>query len=479
MRFFKLPLLTLCLSLSPLASNALDGTQLPRINDGAYSITPEEEFRLGHAWVRSLRGTSRLSEDPIIKTYMEDLVWSMTSHSQLADKRLTVLVIDKAVPNAFAAPGGILGFHTGIITVAQSEAELASVVAHELAHLSQRHYAARVDAQRQNTPLMVAGILGSILVASADGEAGSAALLSTLAGQQQLLLSYSRQNEREADYIGMQTLAAAGYSPSAMPKMFMRLQAYNRFSQSRLEFLQTHPISESRIADSQNRARVLTNTQIKRFTTTEDFPLIKARLNALHADSPKELMAQYASKKEKSDDPLYTYGELVSALHAGEFEHAEKLSEQLPQAFKDKMLVSLTLAEVALKRDKPSDAIALTQNVTDFIPDHYAANMILAHAHIQAGEADKASHILSTLASQRPEDEQVWYWLSEAEGLANHEIATHLARTEYFLLTGRIDSARKQIKYAKRSPNISKNDAARVASLEKKVMAVSLEMKSL
>src|SRR5690606_25881880 len=165
------------------------------------------------------------------------------------------VLLDSNQLNAFAAPGGIIGVNGGLFLHAQTEAEYASVLAHELAHLSQRHFARGLEAQqRMALPLMAALLAGVVAAAAGAGDAGMAAILSAQAAAMQEQRRFSRQNEQEADRIGLINLERAGYDPNAMPRMFERLMRQYRFDRKPPEFLLTHPVSESRVADTRNRA---------------------------------------------------------------------------------------------------------------------------------------------------------------------------------------------------------------------------------
>ena len=239
-----------------LSANAI-ANSLPILGDYSSSIISlNTEYALGQGVIRQIRGADQSAKDPIVEGYLQDLVWDLVSTSQLSDKRITPTIIGNLSVNAFAVPGGIIGIHAGLILVAKSEAELASVISHELAHLSQRHFAAQLDNQRINTPFAIASLIASILIANSNAEAGSAVLSSTTVNQLSSALAFSRRNEQEADRIGMLNLAKAGYEPIAMSKMFSRLLALQRLQGSTPpKFLLTHPSSSERVADSANRAK--------------------------------------------------------------------------------------------------------------------------------------------------------------------------------------------------------------------------------
>jgi predicted Zn-dependent protease len=230
--------------------------QLPRLGDGISAIvSPETERRLGQAFLRSLRAQAPTSSDPELKAFSEHLIYQLARHSELYDKRLDVVLIETADLNAFAAPGGIVGINLGLYLNAMSVHEFAGVLAHELAHLSQRHFARGIEEQRKQQIPYLAALLASVAVmATVGGDAGMAALSSTQAVAQSNALRYSRIRETEADRIGINTLARADFDPEGMAAMFERMHQAARFQRKPPEFLLTHPLTERRIADSRNQA---------------------------------------------------------------------------------------------------------------------------------------------------------------------------------------------------------------------------------
>ena len=213
MTFFRPALLLLACLLSPpvLASD------LPSLGDSSSAIvSPEKEHQLGRAWLSILRGQVRQLEDPLLKDYVERSVYRLAESSQLNDRRLEFIILASPQLNAFAAPGGIIGVNGGLLLHAQTEAEYASVMAHELAHLSQRHFARGLEAQkRMQVPIMAAMLAGIVAAAAGGGDLGIAAIASTQAAAIQEQRRFSRQNEQEADRIGLVNLQKAGFNPRA------------------------------------------------------------------------------------------------------------------------------------------------------------------------------------------------------------------------------------------------------------------------
>ena len=465
-----------CALLLPLPGHA--ETALPEIGSESFSvITQQQEYRLGRAWSRMLRGSAKLYEDALVSQYIEELTWSLVTYSQLNDRRLEIITLDNGSLNAFAVPGGIIGIHAGLLLAANSEAELASVISHELAHLSQRHFAAQLEEQRRNQPLMLASLLGSILLASASSEGGMVALQSTMAASASSRLSFSRQNEREADYIGMQTLAASGYDPHAMPEMFSQMQKLARFSRVPPEFLLTHPITQSRISDSLNRAESFSSVNAR--YNSEAFNIAKARIEAHYTDNPKQLLARNNEvlKKHKNDDSL-RYAVVVAAIAAEDYALANKAHTQLSDRFKASLNGRLLQSEISMKQQDYSSAAKSLAQLQKLYPDNQAIRYLYAECMIHLHQPAKAVRNYEYLVNNQPNDSRAWYLLAEAYGLNGDIVGVHDARIEFFLLTANIDKAMTQIEYALKEPGLTNQDKARFKQRKEEALQIrkSLEM---
>ncbi|MDB4261580.1 M48 family metalloprotease, partial [bacterium] len=206
--------------------------KLPKLGESSTSMfSAEFEHQLGRAWLRFFRAQVPTVDDPLLFDYLENLIYKLVTHSKLEDRRIELVIVDNPTINAFAVPGGIIGIHNGLLVWAQTEDELATVLAHEVAHLSQRHFSRGVEFQKKQQPVTVAAMLASlVLMATAGSDVGMAALSATQAAAQDASLRYSRGNEQEADRVGMQTLVDAGMDPHAAPAMFERMLQASRYS---------------------------------------------------------------------------------------------------------------------------------------------------------------------------------------------------------------------------------------------------------
>ncbi len=464
--------ITLVLSLQAKAESPL-----PEIGGGGYGIISlQQEHRLGQAWARILRGSAKLHDDALVSQYIEDLTWSLVTHSELQDKRLEVIVLDNPTMNAFAAPGGIIGVHTGLLLTAENEAQLASVLAHELAHLSQRHFAAQLEEDRRNRPLFIASLLGSILLSAANTEAGVAGIQASIGASAANKLSFSRQNEREADYIGLQTLTRTGYAPQAMANMFMQLQKQARFSPVPPEFLLTHPVTQSRISDAQDRAASLKGDALKRDTVA--FNIAKIRVQVHHSKDLKTLIKGLKKLRAKRNTDILRYALAYAAIKDGQLDLAKRNISSFSAAFSKEISSRFLKAELLLAEEQYPQAVSTLKNLLDIYPGHHAISYAYAEALLKTGQPAKASKIYQALVENNPKDSRAWYLLAESYGLEGNVTGVHEARIEYFLLTADVDSALKQVDYALKNKSLSDNDRARLEQHREEALRVreSLEL---
>ncbi|MCQ4276532.1 M48 family metalloprotease [Stutzerimonas degradans] len=462
------------LTLACLLASPLPASDLPSLGDASSSIvSPEQEYLLGRAWLSLLRGQVRQLSDPLLKDYVESSVYRLTETSQLQDRRLEFVLLESPHLNAFAAPGGIIGVNGGLFIHAQTEAEYASVMAHELAHLSQRHFARGLEAQqRMQVPMMAAMLAGVVAAAAGAGDAGIAAIVSTQAAAIQAQRRFSRQNEQEADRIGILNLEKAGYDPRAMPQMFARLMRQYRYDQKPPEFLLTHPVTESRIADTTNRAEQLANGGIE---DSLRYQLIRARTQLRFETTPglgaKRFRAQL---NENADLDAARYGLALAQIKGGQLDEARSTLAPLLNKAPDELIYNLAQIELEVTANRLPQAEQYLQRMLRQYPGSYPLRQARIDLLIKQGQTTQAAKELDQLAAQRSADPDIWYQVAEIRGLTGNIVGVHEARAEYFALVGDYDQAIEQLDFAKRrSSNFqlaSRIDARQQRLMEEKRM---------
>lgn len=433
-----------------LASPWLVASDLPALGDASSAIvSPQQESQLGRAWLSLLRGQVRQLADPQLKEYVESSVYSLAETSQLQDRRLEFILLDSAQLNAFAAPGGIIGVNGGLFLHAQSEAEYASVMAHELAHLSQRHFARGVEAQqRMQLPVMAAMLAGVVAAAAGAGDVGMAAIMSTQAAAIQEQRRFSRQNEQEADRIGLLNLERAGFDPRAMPSMFERLMRQYRYDSKPPEFLLTHPVSENRIADTRNRAEQFPQ---RGKVDSLRYQLLRARVQLHYEETPGLAGKRFASMLDNNPQlDAARYGLALARLRAGQLGEARQQLEQLIKKAPNELTYQLAMIEVEMAAEQLSQAEQRIHRLRELYPQHYPLQQLQVELQLKQNQPQQAEKSLDSLLKSRPGDPDIWYQVAEVRGLSGNAIGLHQARAEFFALVGDFDQALQQLDLAKR-----------------------------
>nr|WP_163500823.1 M48 family metalloprotease [Halomonas socia] len=435
--------------LLPSSATAVDDYGLPQLGSGGAGAAGAEEYRLGRAWLRQFRARAPAWQDPITQDYVESVISRLLPHSDLADNRTTVTLVDSRLLNAFAVPGGVIGVNAGLFAFAEEEDAFASVVAHELGHLSQRHYARQVSrAEQTQVPAMAAMLAGMLIAAGGGGDAGIGVAMGSQAAFIQDQLAYSRRFEQEADRIGLQAMARAGYDPQAMVRMFRSMQRMASLQGGNPpEFLLTHPVTESRITDTEARASQLSARERREVGPRYD--LVRARaLVSVNRDNLGQAEARLA--QSDPEPQVRRYLEALIAAERGHHGAALETLDALANELPDLPMLPVTAAEVAYDAGDYAAAIERSRRVLRLMPDYAPASRVLGEALLQR-DPDEAYRVLRDLGDRRQEDPQVFALLAEAAGRSGRDGWGHLARAEHLQLTGRMDSAIRQLQVARDS----------------------------
>ncbi len=468
--FLLAVLLSGWLSLSS-AEAQTSSVELPSLGDTTSGIvSPQQEYELGQTYLKYLRSRTKTVSDPQVKAYLERLIYRLAEFSDINDYRLSTMLIDSPNLNAFAAPGGIIGVNAGLFFHADTEGQFAAVLAHELAHLSQRHYARNVEDSRNKRLPTAAAILASvILMAAGGGDVGIAALSTTVAGIQSSQLRFSRQFEREADNIGIQTLAQAGFDPRAMPEIFENMNKSSRYQSRPPEFLLTHPVTDNRIADSRARAAQMPR---KGRSDSLDYQFTRMRLLVLNAPDP----AQYARQLQKelvtghSGSPdVSRYGLTIANYQSRNYPAAEKVLTPLLKKHPQNLALIITQAQIESKSDRSGKALERINRALEIHIDYFPLLAQKANILTTMKKYQEAEEVLLKLSRQRPDDPDVWYQLAEVQGLAKNILGLHQSRAEYYYLAGNLDAAIQHLEYAREMA--SKNYSLK-AKIENKLIEV-------
>ncbi|XQU08154.1 M48 family metalloprotease [Halomonas sp. LY9] len=445
-------------------SHSYDDYQLPSLGGASASVS-NEEFRLGRAWLRQFRAQAPQWQDPIVSDYLGSLVARLAPYSQLGSLQTTTVMVDNRSLNAFAVPGGVVGINSGLFAFAEDEGAFVSVIAHELGHLSQRHYArGSARAEQTQLPAMAAMLAGMLIAASGGGDAGIATAMGSQAALIQDQLAYSRRFEQEADRIGLQAMAEAGYDPEAMVRMFDTMQRLSRLQGGTPpEFLLTHPVSDSRLSDAQARASQL--SVASRYTSDTLYDMMRARaLLSIYRNTPQQAASRLA--QEEAEEPALRYIDALIAAQNGQTDRALQALDQLANELPDYGMLPATAANVALEAQRYDDAINRSQRLLRLMPGYLPAQLTLAEAQLQR-DPEAAYNLLRNITAQHPENPQGFNLLAEAAGRSGFNGWGHLARAEHLQLTGRVDRGIRQLSIAKDAAQ-QENDTQALARIEQR-----------
>jgi len=424
------------------------GSDIPGLGEGT-AVSLNQEYYLGRAWLMSFRRQAPILDDPLLQDYVENLVYRLAATSQMKEHRLEILVVDNPTINAFAVPGGIVGIHNGLIAKAETEAALSSVITHELAHLSQRHFARSLEAQKRSSAAMMAGLLGGLVaIAAGAGDAGMAAIMGGQAAALDAQLRYSRAHEQEADRIGMQNQVAAEMDPGGAAGMFeVMLRDSRKYGERPPEFLLTHPVTESRIADARNRASQYPR---KIYEDNPEFQLMRARVELSFIESDDEAITHFRYRREGGGKGAVAaqYGLILALTRKGDYAEARKLLAPMREFAPTSIAYGLAEADILLGQQRYGDAIKLLEKALALVPDSHPISMTLAEAYFRAGYYAKADTLLSQHTRSHPGDAHLWYLLAEVQGKAGNIFGLHQSRAEYFALNGAMDKAIEHLNLA-------------------------------
>ena len=445
----RLFFIIISLIISSSAFSQINDENLPVLGDySSSSISLSGEYELGRIWLSIYRSAVKEHNDPMIRTYLEDLLYRLSEDSEVQDRRFEFLVLQDKSINAFAAPGGIIGINLGMFLETEKEGELASVMCHELAHLSQRHYA---RSQNRSSPLANAlMVLGSIVVAAASRN--PEAILIAPAAMQQMSINFTRSNEKEADRVGFNNLVRAGFDPNDMTSMFQRMQdKYQTKSSEEFSYLMTHPLPSERLTDMKVRADNLPKSVNINYRDNIDFYFMQKRAENWSEKDKRKLIRKYKkniNSKDKKISASNKYGLALTYKETKKFNEAFEIIRNLIKENPNNLVLESSLMELHLAAENYFEAISLGRNILEIHQSNYSASILLAEAYLKNQNPEEAERLLKDLSKNRETDPNVWFKLAEAQGLSGNILELHRSRAEYFILTGRFDAAVFQLKEA-------------------------------
>ena len=468
-RLIALPAVTLTLALAGLSAPALSAqpgaNDLPEIGSGAdATLTRDEEYQIGRMVVRGLRDQGQILEDPEINDYIQNLGSRIAAQAQEGGQPFQFFVVRDAGINAFALPGGFIGVNHGLIVATANEAQLAGVLAHEIAHVTQRHIARSVRAQGRQGLASAAAILAAILIGATTG-AGSDAVQAGIAIAQgaaaQQRINFTRANEYEADRVGIGFLAAAGFDPVSMADFFETLGRRAGLGSSNQipEFFQTHPISSNRIAEARGRAAQLAVVIRKE---EPSYRLVRERIRVVAAQSGSDLRPYYAARREgRVPSAGDRYGEALAQFAAGETESAVSTLVELTASSAGSPMLQTALGQAQAASGRPKEALETFEHGLAIAPRNVPLTVRYAETLMSMGRAKDAHAVLLDLFNNVvPTPEQIRLTAMAASGAGDTGDAYYYM-SEYHIASGDLPLATKQLELALAAPNLSGVQRAR------------------
>ncbi len=434
----KSALLLACVCLTLAVGSPAAEVNLPDIGSPADAVLSKSaEAQLGRAIMREIRASGELVEDPQVTEYINEIGHRIAAQANTEGvHEFSFFVVDSPVINAFALPGGFIGVHTGLLEATRNEDELAGVLSHEVAHVTQRHIARRIHANQRQSILSTAIMLGALLAgaagASGDAMQGAIAVAQGTSAQQQI--NFTRANEYEADRIGINALAAAGFDPQGMASFFEVISRGMTPHEYRSpEFLRTHPVSSARIAEARGRARdyapVHTNDSVT-------YGIARMRLIVESKDTPEEAVSYFEREAYEYQSDVERYGRAVAYLRAGRNSEANRIFEEL--ASKDPQVIAyhIGLADSLLEMDRASEAMATFERALELFPRNLPLVIHYANALLRVGEPKRAHAMLLDLLNNVPPTPEQVRMIARAATAAGEAAEANYYMAEYYFMVG-------------------------------------------
>ena len=504
-----LPML-MAASFASLAGAQESGVRLPDIgSSAATAISPTEMKEYGASMLHQMRAYNMVLDDPLVNDYLHSLGYRLVSVSDRPDFQFTFFVVRSNEINAFAAPGGYIGVNIGLMNAMHNEDELAAVIAHEIAHVTQEHLLRAFEDSRKNTlPIALAMIGALVATAGRTDDASQAVLMSGVSLMQQRAINFTRYDEIEADRVGIQSLARAGYDPLAMAETFATMQRVMRvYGVVIPEFLRSHPVDVNRIADAKARAvklhqdhQIATTTlaagertpvisNLPKVTgglnlslpaktpveaapaSTSDssyFELMRERARTLNADSANAMVRYYADELKRGPSTNTTanrYGYALALVRARQPGKAVDVFAKLIAEEPASSVFQLGMADAEDQAGKHALAFARYEKLSSNHPGNRAITLAFTEALLTRNDADsaqRAQDLLRPLLARYSEDPELQRSFARANELGGDKIRAAEAYAEWAFLNGRSEDALNQLKALSSKPELTYYQRARV-----------------
>ncbi|MFT4560749.1 MAG: putative Zn-dependent protease [Gammaproteobacteria bacterium] len=439
--------------------------ELPDFGDSAGAIiSPEQERQLGEGFMRQMRRYAPVITDEEVEDYIQNLGMSLGELSGYYGE-FTFFMLEARGINAFAVPGGFIGMHSGLLLESKSESEVASVLAHEIVHITQRHTARMIEEQQRTSIPAMAALLGAVALTALNPQAGIGALTAVQAINAQRQINFTRGNEREADRIGIQLLHEAGYNTHAMAQFFERLQTASRYTDPAFipEILRTHPVTVNRISEAKERAERLGSAPIRE--DSYEYHLIRAKLDVNGSTDPAAAKRFYelALREGTNMHPsVARYGYVLALTAASNFAKARIEVAKLILESPHVLAFRIAAAQLELRAGNLPAALEHYEIAYRDDPKSRAAAYGYAEILTLGGQPEQAKDHLRNYTFANRGDPRFFKLLAEAENALGENAGSHFSLSEYYRSLGELRLALQQLRLAQQQATISNYQRLRV-----------------
>lgn len=449
--------LLLCVATGQPATAGAD--DLPDIGSGANSIiTTDQEYQVGRVVVKGLRSAGRILEDPMLTDYIEEVGHRIVLHANDGDHKFNFFVVKDNAINAFALPGGFIGINAGLLLQTANESELAGVISHEIAHVTQRHIARRVQADSKTSLVSTAALIAGLIIAATSGagaDVTQAIIAATQGFSAQAQINHTRANEYEADRVGIKFLAASDFDPNAMAAFFGTMSRLAGLGGSWVpEYLRTHPMESSRIAEAANRAATYPPVQV---SSSDGYMFMRERLRVLMAQTPEEALRYYQDYTRNLPAPYEAhvrYGYALALLKRHQAVDALGMFKKLLDERPDVIAFHVGYAEALIGTGNMSAGLAAFEEAHRLFPRNVPVTIAFSETLMEAGNPARAHQILLDLLNNiapTAEQARLIALAASAEGdMAN----AHYYMSEFHIINGELPLAVDQLKLALAQPEL-------------------------
>jgi len=465
---YLIAFLIVTISVSSLAQSGR--VNLPELGNSASDVLSNiEEREYAEGLIRQMRAYELLNEDPLINDFFSDMGYNLAASSDQPKAAFTFVVLDQPIVNAFAAPGGVIALYSGLILLADTQDEVAGVLSHEIAHVTQLHMYRAFEKGKTMNVLAMLAMLGLILASGGDGEVIQGAVFGSQAIAAQAQINFTRHNEIEADRVGIRTLSAAGYDPQGMADFFEKMGQTSRANgEGPPEFLRTHPVSVNRVAEAKSRIQNLPPVEPGE---GRQFYIVQARLRALLENDPKTAITHFKNELKKPLSEARINGNLYGLAIANQrdaiYQEAEAILSQLLEKEPTRLAFQLQMANLQRKRGNAQQAIDSLADLYHIFPGNQAIALEYGKALLDQRDpklAETASEVLRRQLSNRKNDPALYALYAQAANIAGDDVRSTEAIAESYYQRGGTEEAITQLESLIKRSDLDYYQRARVSA---------------